>query len=73
MFGLLAIHDTMPNRRRGKLRTPPSEERAALEEAGESLAPVPYNLAPRPDNMFSRQALATVHGSLLNNPAPPRV
>src|SRR6266487_4653607 len=34
-FGLLVIHDTMPNRRRGKLRTPPPEQRAALEEAGE--------------------------------------
>ena len=72
-FGLLAVHDTMPNRRRGKLRTPPPEERAALEDAGESLAPVPYHLAPRPDSMFYRPALATVHASLLNYPAPPRV
>jgi hypothetical protein len=72
-FGLLVIHDTMPNRRRGKLRTPPPEERAALDEAGESLAPVPYYLAPSPVTMFQRPALATVHASLLNNPAPPRV
>jgi len=72
-FGLLRVHDTMPNRRRGKLRTPPAEERAALEQADESLAPVPYYLAPRPDSMFHRSAVATVHASLLDHPAPPRI
>jgi hypothetical protein len=72
-FGLLTVHDTMPNRRRGKVRTPLPEERAAVEEAGESLAPVPYHLAPRGDSVFYRPALATVHASLLDYPAPPRV
>jgi hypothetical protein len=72
-FGLLTVNDTMPNRRRGKLRTPPPEERAVVEEAGESLAPVPYHLLPRSNSAFHRSALTTVHARLLDYPAPPRV
>lgn len=72
-FGLLTVHDTMPQRRHGKLRLLPPERRAALEAEGEFSAPVPYRLEIKPDAAFDRPALATVHRSLLDNPAPPRL
>ena len=72
-FGLLIVHDTMPNRRHGKLRTPPPEKRATLESDGESLAPVPYHLQLEPDRFFNRPALTVVHRSLSENLSPPRL
>jgi hypothetical protein len=72
-FGLLIVHDTMPNRRHGKLRTSSPAAKAALEAEGESLAPVPYCLTAEPDRFFNRPALETVHRSLLEYPSPPRL
>jgi hypothetical protein len=72
-FGLIAVHDTMPHRRHGKLRLLPPERHAALEADGESIGPVPYRLEIQPDTAFDRSALPTVHRSLLDNPTPPRL
>lgn len=72
-FGLIAIDDPMPNRRRGKIRTPSAEERAQLESDGVSLAPETYRLAPRGDDCFDRPALPVVNACLSQRPVAPRL
>jgi hypothetical protein len=72
-FGLLTVHDTMPQRRHGKFRRLPADVRAEQEAEGESLAPVPYRLEPADDDAFDRPALVAVHACLLEHDAPPRL
>ncbi|MCZ2825994.1 MULTISPECIES: hypothetical protein [unclassified Modestobacter] len=72
-FGLLEVHDPMPQRRGGRLRQQPPEVRAAQGAEGEGLAAVPYQLAVPDDSVFARPALETVQACLQVNSAPPRV
>lgn len=72
-FGLLTVHDTMPHRRNGKFRPLSGDVRDQQEADGEDLAPVPYRLELADDTAFDRKALQTVHGCLLDSPAPPRL
>lgn len=72
-FGLIAINDPMPNRRRGKIQAPSAEERAQLESDGVSLAPETYRLAPHADECFDRPALAVVNACLTQSPVAPRL
>lgn len=72
-FGLIAIKDPMPNRRRGKIQLPSAEERAQMESDGVSFAPETYRLAPRSDECFARPALAVVCDSLTQSPVAPRL
>ncbi len=66
-FGLLNVYDTMPHRRRGKLRLT-----AALEEDGDATNPVPYRLKSAPFTAFDRRALEIIPDCLENNRTPPR-
>lgn len=72
-FGLVTLHDPMPNRRRGKIQTPPPEERARLEGEGVSLAPETYRLAPQSDDCFARPALTVVNACLTRSLVAPRL
>jgi len=72
-FGLLQIHDTMPHRRRGKLREMPTDQRAQAESEGESFTPVPYRLILSEDTLLDRPAMTAVLDSLKDSPLPPRL
>lgn len=70
-FGLIEIHDPMPNRRRGKIR----KRDAVVGEGADpesSFEPLPYQLLPLPDQL-NREALSTVVDCLTESSVPPRL
>lgn len=72
-FGLLSINDSMPHRRRGKIRSLPPPPQGALEADGDSASPVPYTLKTAPFTAYGHPALETIRQSLRNHPIPPRL
>jgi len=73
-FGLISIHDTMPERRRGKLKVPTPQQREHAERHGQSLAPMPYRFVyDMTGNAFQREASKVVHHSLKESSLPPRM
>jgi hypothetical protein len=73
-FGLIEIHDPMPNRRRGKVRTATEDERSAAERAEKSFEPSPYRFIPKDlDMVFDRDARETVLKCLKESNIPPRL
>jgi hypothetical protein len=73
-FGLIYIHDTMPERRRGKLQLPSPQQRKNAERYGQSLAPEPYRFVyDTSGNAFQRDAAKVVLSSLNESRLPPRM
>jgi hypothetical protein len=73
-FGLIDIRDTMPRRRRGKLKLSTQQQREYAERHGGSLAPEPYQFVyDTIGSAFQREAARVVLGSLKANPLPPRM
>ncbi len=81
-FGLVTMHDYMPNRRKGKLRPyvppPPPEPVDADPDAAERKKPEqppkePYYWTPPPPEAFDRSALAVVQDTLTAFETPYRL
>lgn len=71
-FGLIAVHDPMPTRVKGKFTPPSAEEREAYEEAGHAFSPEPYQLRPLMSGL-EKSAIYEVGAALQNSPLPPRM
>lgn len=71
-FGLLNITDTMPNRRRGKVRPPTQAQIDDAADEERSLEPVPYFLELIP-GALQRPAMDVVTAQLNTFELPPRV
>lgn len=73
-FGLIEIRDTMPERRRGKLKPPTRQQRERAEGYGQSLAPEAYRFVyDTSGNAFQNDATQVVLGSLKEHSLPPRM